>query len=137
MAATDGGGQRLKGTLAARHPRTDELSTFPPGTPREELPSWVQVDDGAFDGEPAPAPAPRRRRRAAAAASPPESEAGGQDDVGDADDVDDPEGHDGSEGDDDGQDPAVEVSSEDGQEPPSEPATTDEAPPAKATRKKR
>lgn len=51
-------GQTLKGTLYQSGP-DGQVQSFPGGTPREKLPKWVQVDDGAFDGDPEPKPARR------------------------------------------------------------------------------
>ncbi|TKJ25226.1 hypothetical protein [Blastococcus sp. CCUG 61487] len=49
-------GQTLKGTLYQSGP-DGQVQSFPGGTPREKLPKWVKVDDGAFDGEPEAKPA--------------------------------------------------------------------------------
>lgn len=49
-------GQTLKGTLYQTDPN-GQVQSFAGGTPREKLPKWVKVDDGAFDGEPDAKPA--------------------------------------------------------------------------------
>jgi len=52
-------GQTLKGTLYQSGP-DGQVQSFPGGTPREKLPRWVEVDDGAFVGEPEAKPATRQ-----------------------------------------------------------------------------
>jgi len=52
-------GQTLKGTLYQAGP-DGLVQSFVRGTARTDLPKWVTVDDGAFDGEPEVKPATRQ-----------------------------------------------------------------------------
>lgn len=60
-------GQTLKGTLYQAGP-DGLVHTFGAGTSRGDLPKWVKVDDGAFDGEPEETPAEKPSARRAAKA---------------------------------------------------------------------
>jgi len=43
---------RLRAYLYQVDPVTRSTVAFPKGTPRSDLPDWVKVDDGAFEGNP-------------------------------------------------------------------------------------